>query len=1374
MDIRLFPSTARRRRFLIQASGGALACRRHVEKNRPPYALLAMLLLALTPPVVADSVLNFPRLSNAPGSLTGVAIFNPSDQAAAVMVTAYDSQGQLLAGATQNPASLVVPAGQQVSRLTSELFGTGLPADATAWFQATSSTDGLAGFFLFLRAGVEFDGADLPVAARQIVFNQVRVDSGYSTELDIINPAATAVNLQLRLVAVQTAPETFAPVSKTLPLPAKGVARLDVATFFQVTLTSPGAYVTVSAETEVAGFELVKSAAGDLMGLNARNSSEQLSTLYFPQLAVLGPWKTELGLVNYSSVPAIVTAKAYRGDGRLYDTANLKNNPVTRVLEGGGSLREDVATMFGFSGTEPLEGWIQVESSAAALNGYVSYGTGPSLAAVAAAAQGSTRALFSHIATSQGFFNGVAILNPGTLAANLRVLAIRPDGQVLGNFETVLQPGQRISRLIDELIPPATNQAGGVIWVKADQPLFLTELFGAAGTLANVPSQTAPDDYQPDRGTAALSVIPPLAPVQTGGRQQFQVQPDGTFTWKVNGIAGGSGTFGTIDSSGLYRAPASIPTPQVLTVTAESGTRAAGASVDVLEKLTLLESLAPLQSVVYLGSLEKLYVAELASFSAAKPTGRGAANSAFEADSVISEVSPGGSRTSLASYQDEVVSKMIGFTASNGREYLLLAGQTTGRIIRLDPATQRSTDVFSGLVEPSALVMDPVTGNLLVAERERITAIPPSLLNSGLGKAPPQFQDRRATLALESSAKGIVVDACTGDIYFSASSRKLSTTGQIAVLDRSTGTVRTLVSGLSNPGQLLGLYRSGISCPAAFHLLAAEMDTDRVALIVPGERSVSTWVPSRGTSDIAFLPRGTGLAPSEGILLAESTEVLTRRIAFVATSDFYQDAPINPPALNFPDTVDVTINPASATVVRGARQQFTAVVTGSRDAGVTWTTTRGEISGTGLYTAPQTAGLDSVRATSRADATQFAEASVRVIAIRVTISPTNVILRPGAVQQFAAAVSGSSNTGVNWTATGGQVSSAGLYTAPRVPGTYSVRATSQVDSSSFAEAAVTVTAVQVSIAPTSATLAGGDTLQFAATVTGSDNTAVAWATTGGKISEKGFYTAPETAGIYRVRATSQANTSKFAEAAVTVTTNIRVTISPTRAVVPTGSSRQFAASVTGSNNAAVIWTTNGGRITKTGLYTAPQTAGLYAVRATAQADTSKFAEATASVILVTVTVSPSSVTLAPGGTQQFSAVVGGTSDTAVTWTTTGGAVTESGFYVAPREPGVYIVRATSQADSSKFAEATVNVMGDVSVSISPAKVTLSAGAQQQFTAVVTGTANQNVFWTASGGTVTNTGLYTAPTSTGNFIVRAASQADPKKFAEATVAVVQIN
>ncbi|MBI3486753.1 MAG: hypothetical protein HY014_01115, partial [Acidobacteria bacterium] len=137
----------------------------------------------------------------------------------------------------------------------------------------------------------------------------------------------------------------------------------------------------------------------------------------------------------------------------------------------------------------------------------------------------------------------------------------------------------------------------------------------------------------------------------------------------------------------------------------------------------------------------------------------------------------------------------------------------------------------------------------------------------------------------------------------------------------------------------------------------------------------------------------------------------------------------------------------------------------------------------------------------------------------------------------------------------------------------------------------------------------------------------------------------------------------------------------------------------------------------------------------------------------------------------FTATVTGSSNTAVTWKvseTGGGAVSASGLYAAPATAGTYHVVASSVADTSKSATATVTVNAApaaVSVAISPATASVLVNGTQAFTATVTGSSNTAVTWKVSetgGGAVSASGLYTAPATAGTYHVVATSAADPSR------------
>ncbi len=79
--------------------------------------------------------------------------------------------------------------------------------------------------------------------------------------------------------------------------------------------------------------------------------------------------------------------------------------------------------------------------------------------------------------------------------------------------------------------------------------------------------------------------------------------------------------------------------------------------------------------------------------------------------------------------------------------------------------------------------------------------------------------------------------------------------------------------------------------------------------------------------------------------------------------------------------------------------------------------------------------------------------------IKVVISGPSGVLDTGATRQFTASVSGTSDMMVAWSVTesgGGTITAAGLYSAPALPSTYTVKATAHADGTTFASVAVPV------------------------------------------------------------------------------------------------------------------------------------------------------------------------------------------------------------------------------------------------------------------------------------------------------------------------------
>lgn len=220
-----------------------------------------------------------------------------------------------------------------------------------------------------------------------------------------------------------------------------------------------------------------------------------------------------------------------------------------------------------------------------------------------------------------------------------------------------------------------------------------------------------------------------------------------------------------------------------------------------------------------------------------------------------------------------------------------------------------------------------------------------------------------------------------------------------------------------------------------------------------------------------------------------------------------------------------------------------------------------------------------------------------------------------------------------------------------------------------------------------------------------------------------------------------------------------------------GTSKKLTYKLVNGQGRTVQWFTSAGTIAADGTFTSPQNAGTVTVRAALAENPFVASSLDIDVHKLSVTANPHQLTLAPGAMARVGAVVAGniTEDGSVNFNPIGGkgSVDPYGFYTAPSLDGVYALRASSATDPRKFDDIVIVVGSDVSVGVSPVETNLPLGGSQQFVANVFGTSTQDVVWTASGGSVSASGLFSA-TQSGTFTVRATSVKDPSKFGEATV------
>ena len=259
-----------------------------------------------------------------------------------------------------------------------------------------------------------------------------------------------------------------------------------------------------------------------------------------------------------------------------------------------------------------------------------------------------------------------------------------------------------------------------------------------------------------------------------------------------------------------------------------------------------------------------------------------------------------------------------------------------------------------------------------------------------------------------------------------------------------------------------------------------------------------------------------------------------------------------------------------------------------------------------------------------------------------------------------------------------------------------------------------------------------------------------------------------------------------------------VSVNPSTATVRVGQSRQFSATVT--NGAPdVTWSVNGvnggnafvGTITAAGLYLAPATMpnpATVTVRATSTATPT--ASGSASVTLIPKP-SITSVTPASLSTGNFTITVNGAGFVSGSMISVDGVTLQTTFVStnvltgagnAPSaRPSAPVFVATPDGEVSNTLYVAITQAASVSVSVSPASITVKTKATVQFSAAVQGTTNTSVAWKVNGipggngtvGTISGAGLYKAPNSVprpSSVTVTATSAADPTKGASASVSI----
>ncbi len=493
---------------------------------------------------------------------------------------------------------------------------------------------------------------------------------------------------------------------------------------------------------------------------------------------------------------------------------------------------------------------------------------------------------------------------------------------------------------------------------------------------------------------------------------------------------------------------------------------------------------------------------------------------------------------------------------------------------------------------------------------------------------------------------------------------------------------------------------------------------------------------------------------------------------------------------------------------------------------VTWTTQRAPSGGTARITMNGTQATIIFNRVGTYDLLAQANGLSRIVRFQVNpvltslaLTPNNASVQTGQTRQFT--VQGLDQFGmalataptVTWTASGGTVSTNGLFTAGQLTGPGSVTATSgavrstvqltitaptTTTSLQLRDAAgnvlsdvnpVSVSGTQLRVDPRIVNSTGGivnsaPTVTMAVTLAPTNGNATF--TMNGSTGNVQF----TRAGSYDLNFSSSGMTRRLRVTVSATLTSLQV--SPSSVSVQVGQTRQFTAAGFDQFGQAlataptIAWTATGGTVSSTGLFTAGQTAGAGSVRATSGS--------ISSTMQLTVTAPPTATNslqlrdasgnilsdvnpVAVTGTQlrvdpRIANSTGGIVNSAPTVTMTITSAPASGtatFSMSGSTRNVQFTRAGSYdlnfTSSGMTRRLRVTVSATLtSLQVTPGSATVQTGQTRQFSVAgidqfgQTMTSPPTVTWSATGGTVSSSGLFTASNTAGAGSVRATAGA----------------
>jgi len=485
------------------------------------------------------------------------------------------------------------------------------------------------------------------------------------------------------------------------------------------------------------------------------------------------------------------------------------------------------------------------------------------------------------------------------------------------------------------------------------------------------------------------------------------------------------------------------------------------------------------------------------------------------------------------------------------------------------------------------------------------------------------------------------------------------------------------------------------------------------------------------------------------------------------------------------DGITVSVSPSTATLLAAQTQQFTVAVNNSANSAVTWTITPaglGTISSSGLYTTPATVATQqtvTITATSQADTSKFGTATVTLTPVVTKTTPVITWAIPAAIS-YGTALSGAQLDASSPVA--GTFAYTPAIGTVLAPGSQTLSVTFIPTNTTSYNAATASVPLTVNKATPVITWAAPAAISYGTVLSATQLDATA--SVAGTFTYSPAASTALAAGSQTLSVTfTPTNTTDYSTATATVALTVNKAV---LTVTATNVSRSYGVS-NPTLTSSFIGFVNGdttsvvsGAASLATTATTSSSVGAYPI--TAAVGTLAAANYSFSFVNGTLTIAQASTTV----TWTTPAAI--TYGTALGTAQLNATATVAGTFVYAPAAGTMLPAGLQTLtvtftpnDTADYSTSTASVAltvnnSPISVTVTPPSVTLYGGQTQQYTASVTNSSDQTVFWMispAGAGAINQAGLYTAPGSISTqqpVTITATSQADTTKSASAVVSL----